>query len=156
MAAIEKNVYSSMDDASLVWACIEPVIAKVRGKDLHAKMEVYSRLNEAQRALFMFQVLYGHSSHGIAGVFCELSYMIAIPAVWAELKESLLYFRADALARVTSEMEQLYHAAGPDGLSKDMPQLRGFDGAFEKALEQAVRCVASCIRENPGRFVQLS
>lgn len=141
-----------MDDASLVWACIEPVIVKVRGKDLTAKMEVYSHLNEAQRALFMFQILYGHALRGIAGVFNELSYLLAIPAVWQELKESLLFFKADAMAKVLGEMERLYRVAG-DGLAGAAPQLAGYDATFGTSLEQAVRQVAAYIRVNPGSFL---
>lgn len=154
-ALINKQTFESLDDASLLWTCIEPVILEVRGKDLSVKNAVYSRLNQGQRALFMFQIFYGHSHNGIARLFEELSYLFVIPDVWAELRSSMQYFQAGAMAQFIGDLEQLYHADAFKE-SANAPLIKRYDAVFLETLHETVRQIGSYIRRHPDIYVHFS
>ncbi len=66
---MKRQEFNMLDDEKLIWICVEPIIRKVRGKDPGVKSQVIMQLNNGQRALFLFQVLYGHTNNGIPLIF---------------------------------------------------------------------------------------
>jgi hypothetical protein len=154
-ALMSKQTFESLDDASLLWACIEPVILEVRGKDLSVKNEAYSRLNIGQRALFMFQIFYGHAQNGIVRLFEDLSYLFVSPDVWAELKSSMQYFQAGAMAQFIGDLEHLYHTDGFRG-SANAPLIKRYDAIFQETLQNTVRLIGAYIRLHPDIYVHFS
>jgi hypothetical protein len=50
LAEIERQCFRSMDDKSLIWACVEPTIREIRGRDMSIKSEAHGRLNRGQQA----------------------------------------------------------------------------------------------------------
>ncbi|OPX87128.1 MAG: hypothetical protein A4E54_01791 [Pelotomaculum sp. PtaB.Bin117] len=63
---MKRQELDMLDDEKTLWICVGPIIRKVRGKDLGKKSQAIMQLNNGQRALFLFQVLYGHANNGIA------------------------------------------------------------------------------------------
>lgn len=89
---IKRADFYSFNDNDLGWVCIEPIIQKIRGRELNIKSQVYAQLTRGQKALFMFWVLYGHSNNGIIQFYNEMDYLIKNVDIWSELKSASAYF----------------------------------------------------------------
>ena len=87
LAKMSRSAFDALDDAALIWACVEPIIAQARGMD-HAVIEsLYAQLSASQRALMMFQVLRGHSSSGLEEFFRLVPYLPSHESIWQELQK---------------------------------------------------------------------
>lgn len=160
LVEMKREEFTGQDDASLIWACIEPTIRQIRGKSLAVKAEASARLNDAQQALLMFQVLYGHTSSGADEFFAGQSYMLAKEGVWKQFKGSAEFFRDEPLLRLLCEMEVYYFRGNnapvsPDNEDRPAGIVR-LDAALSEVLPVSVRRVGAYILENPGMFVQFS
>jgi hypothetical protein len=168
LVTVKRKDFEALNDISLIWACIEPTIQKVRGKSFTIKSEVYSQLNDGQKALLMFQILYGHTLHGVEEFYCHLSYLLSNKGMWSQLKKGMLYFRAYDMIRLLDEMNTMYDNLKTGEFSKDEELRNGYFGEIEKdslsrldallneILPSTISLVSSHIRSNPEQFVNFT
>ena len=118
---IERDVFHALDDVALIWTCIEPIIREIRGKNLSVKTEASAGLTEGQRALLMFQIVYGHAGGGSAMLFGSLSYLLSHQGMWDRLRDGMRYLGASDMLRVLDELEAAYPAFVSDGALNEDP-----------------------------------
>lgn len=134
-----------LNDQQLIWACVEPAILKARGKDPETKAQVLKQLGGGQRAVFLFQVLYGHAQNGISQFFGYISYLADRLDIWAALKSAMRYFGDSEMAALIEKMQQAY-------ASKETPPDE-LDAQYQKLVPETVRRIGACIRSNPAEFI---
>lgn len=156
MILMKRLAFDSLADTDLIWACIEPAIDKIRGQDYATKSEVYLELNPSQQALLMFQVLYGHTTHGAAEFYDHLAYLLPHKGVWSALKGGIEFFSDNTLLHLLVEMENVYDRL-QKGSTLDAPGLEDaikiLDKSLGEQIPKTVQAVGNYIRENPSDFV---
>ena len=159
-------VFYSLNDFEIGWACIEPTIQKVRGKDLTIKSQVYNLLTSGQQSLFMFWVLYGHSRKGIVQFYNEMNYLIKNGNIWSELEIGMRYFDDEDMLKVLKEMENMYHILQRNQLESSGIEIIDLDSELQKAVDQlnqnfqevihsSFEKIGKFIRKNQDEFVYL-
>lgn len=148
LGMIDRHVFDSLEENALIWACIHPLIHEIRGKDPIIKTEVYSSLTKGQRALLMFQILYGHTSDSTAEFF-GMQDMLSIKGIWGELQNSMRYFGDNQMLSLLQEMEEAYHS-GKTGSN----MINSIDRKLHEIMPESIKVVCSYIRNNPGEFVR--
>ena len=165
LISMKRHLLDSLDEQALPWVCIEPVIQQIRGKNFTLKSQVYKDLTAGQRALLMFQVLYGHSRNGIIEFFQHTSYFLSEQGVWDQFKDGMRYFGEDAMLQLIAEMEEIHQgleARGKHEAIEDIgndPELFAaigrIDGKLQEILPETLKRIGSYIRDNPVEFVQI-
>lgn len=145
---ITRDDLYSMDDRSLIWACIEPAMRQARARDTDTKTQVFSALNSGQRALFMFQVMYGHTQNGIAQFYDHIGYLIERLDFWTALKAGMKYFGDDTMLALVERMEQVFSVSELDLLS--------LEEEYRKALPETIRLIGAFIRSHADEFVRIA
>jgi hypothetical protein len=140
----------AMDDGELIWACVEPIVKRMRAKTFNIKSEVYGGLNRGQRGLFMFQMLRGHLDGGVEELFRNLSYLLCRPEVWRELKGAFDYFGCDDMAALIGAMELLYNEINNG--KRPAEQIKAADARLLGLLPGAEKLIAGYIRSHPLEF----
>lgn len=169
LVAINKEVFNSLDNISLIWTCIEPTIKQIRGKNFMVKREFSSHLSNGQRSLLMFQIVYGHTVNGVIEFFNHLSYILSEKGIWSELKKGMEYFGEYSMANLIVEIEDTYHRIEKNyckegsgclditNINKD-PELKIRIDTLNKCLSgllpEVIKSIGSYIRNNPNEFVQ--
>jgi hypothetical protein len=138
-----------LEDDKLIWACVEPNILKVRGKDPNTKSNVFAQLSGGQRALFMFQVLYGHMHNGSSRFFDQISYLADHLDIWAALKLAMNYFGESDMAGLIEKMEKAY---ATKGIANEM--LSQLDALYQNAIPAALKRIGEYIRNHPAEFIK--
>ncbi|MBW5448256.1 hypothetical protein GE107_19605 [Cohnella sp. CFH 77786] len=168
-AAMSKREFESLDDERLGWACAEPALVQIRGKDMSVKTRVIAGLNEEQRALCMFRVLYDHAKHSAGEYYAWVSYLQASPDYAAGVAGGLRFFGDDSMIALLDETRGFLEArnrrlgitwndaAIPD-LDRD-PELAGavdaFYARFLRCASGSLRRIAAYIRSHPEKFAVL-
>ena len=169
---MSRHALAAMDDAALIWMCVEPVIAKIRGKNFAVKTETYENLSADQQALMMFQVLRGHSSSGVMEFYRLIPYLPSRDGVWRELQKAMRYFEDDAFAQLLAGIEGDYRAVkaasaaggmedfadAVEKLGEDselVASIRRHDRLFHEAMPGAEKRVAAKIRSSWAEFLEL-
>lgn len=174
LVTMKRPVFDTLDDVALGWACIEPTIQQIRGKELNVKSQVYAQLTAGQRGLLMFWVLYGHARNGVAQFYSEVEYLLAHADLWSELKLGLSYFGDDAMLRLIEKMEGVYSVlvaknrlGGAELRSACAQNLHGdselpatvavdrLDVMYNETAPATLKRISAYIRKNPGEFVQI-
>ncbi len=83
---------NSMEDERLAWTCIEPALMEVRGKSETVKAAVVQRLHAAQRAIFMFRVMYDHAKGSAGEYYGWLSILKKQEGYWSGVISGLQFF----------------------------------------------------------------
>ena len=152
LITINRGDFKSLDDASLIWTCIEPAMLQARGKNFAVKSEVYSHLTAGQQALFMFQMLYGHSSKGIEEFFSHLSYLLSNKGVWSQLKKGIQYFGDYDMVQILEKMEMAFGSSQQYNNAEMSLSMSDLNKLFIETLPLTVKRVATYIRNNEGDF----
>ncbi len=172
LVTIKQKDFEALNDTSLIWTCIEPAIQQARGKNFAVKSEAYSHLTAGQRALFMFQVLYGHTANGIQEFYSNLQYLLSNKDVWSQLKKGMQYFADNDMMQIVEGMERVFEGikteesgvgaerhniltAGIDKNAESHASISLLDKSFGDALPLTVKRVAAYIRDNADEFVKL-
>ena len=142
-----------LEDEKLIWACADPVIQKVRGRSGLEKLQVFRKLGDGQRAVFMFQVMYGHMEHGVNGFYHQVSYLAEQMNIWPALIMAMRYFGFDEMIDLIGKMEDDY-AGKADGRA-DKAITQKLDDVYRNLIPAAVKAVAERIRSNPADFILL-
>ncbi|MCE1254850.1 MAG: hypothetical protein LWX83_15045 [Anaerolineae bacterium] len=101
------------------WQCIEPVILKVRGRDIKIKNQEFQKLNEGQKAIFSFHVYYDHAKNDLDS-FNYWSRLYINNGFFAMIKNGARYFSHNDFADLLSEIEVIMM---DDGDKKKVPEL---------------------------------
>ncbi|MGE5398016.1 MAG: hypothetical protein ACM3MK_10835 [Chitinophagales bacterium] len=172
LVTVKRKDFETLDDASLIWICLEHIIQQVRGKNFIVKSEVYSHLSSGQRALLMVQVLYGHTSTGVEEFYSHLSYLLSNQAVWSQLKKGMQYFGDYNMLQVLEKMEVVYKSLKTEEFKESAEQhnvlIAGMDKndelyatisllnkSLSDILPSTITLVATYIHNNADEFVQL-
>lgn len=171
LVTIKQKDFEAFEDASLIWACIEPTIQQVRGKSFTIKSEVYVTLTPGQRALLMFQMLYGHTTNGIETFFSHLAYLLSNQGVWSQLKKGMEYFGDQDMVQILEKMntvfqnqnrEEFIESAEQNNVLVDFDQdveLSASVNLLNKSLSDtiplSIERVATYIRNNINEYAQI-
>ena len=142
-----------LDDERLIWACVEPMIIKTRGRSGPEKLMAYGEMSDGQRALFIFQVLYGHMKHGINGFYDHISYLTSQMDIWSALKSGMRYFGLDEMADLIGKMEEVYVCRAEGRV--DPVAAEDLDAIYRKLLPALVMSISERIRNHPEDFLRL-
>lgn len=156
--------FYSFNDNDLGWACIEPIIQKIRGRELNIKSQVYAKLNRGQKALLMFFVLYGHSNKCIIQFYNEMDYLIKNVDIWSELKMTSTYFDDDGLQQILKEMKKTYYTLQKQQMGNYKIEINDLgvelqeninllDERFHEVIKLSFKKIGYYIRKNPDEFV---
>jgi hypothetical protein len=169
LVMINREVFNSLDNISLIWTCIEPTIKQIRGKNFMVKREFSSHLSNSQRSLLMFQILYGHTVNGVIEFYNHLSYILSEKGIWSELKKGMEYFDEYPMANLITEIEDTYHTIEKNyckegsgclditNINKDSElkiKIDNLNKCLSGLLPAAIKSISSYIRNNPDEFVQ--
>lgn len=147
-----KNELTKLNDEQLIWACAQPLIWQVRGKDPLTKAQYMKTLSDAQRALFLFQVMFGHAHHGMKLFFEQIAYIAESMDFWAALKSSMKYFNDEQMLSLVGKMERAYIALKQgENCSAVLNEL---DGQYDQRIPSTVKLIGSYIRNNSADFIE--
>jgi hypothetical protein len=161
--------FDSMSDEQLGWACAEPMLISIRGKDAETKTKVIGSLNPSQQALCMFRVFYDHARGSTGELYAWVSYLLQAPGYWQGVTNSLSYFGIQQMEelledtkRVIEEQEQRssertefhpFRSLESNGeLSKQVASLYTRFQALER---DSLHQISAFIRANPQHFVRI-
>lgn len=167
LVAMKKQQFDSLDDERLGWACMEPTLLQIRGKDISVKTEAISRLTQGQRALCMFRVLYDHAKHSASEYYAWISYLLDKPDYWSGVIGGLRFFGDTSMIRVLEKTKEVLESrnaklglqwsdASLNDLDRDQELLNAVTVLFERFLEIAPdihKQIRTYIRSNPQHFV---
>lgn len=173
LTTLKRQMFESLNDISLIWACIEPTIQQIRGKNFTVKSEVYSHLTAGQQALLMFQVLYGHTTRGVREFYSHLSYLLSNKGTWSQLKKGMQFFEAHDMLQLLENMDIVYQGLRTEGFNEAADQhntlidsidkntelstiMDRLDKSLSDILPLTIKLVAVYIRNNLDEFVQLT
>ncbi|GAX89647.1 hypothetical protein EFBL_1271 [Effusibacillus lacus] len=140
----------------------------MRGKSPEVKSQVYNQLTHGQRALFMFRVLFDHASHSLDEFYSWISYLLAEPSTWGEVKTGLEVFQADAMLQILEEMEKFLQTRNRQGdfqSSEVTPQELADDSELFEYVNRlyinfldispaTLKLISEFIQINPDEFVE--
>ncbi len=161
---VKRKDFETLNDVSLIWTCIEPAILQARGKSFTIKSEVFANLTAGQRALFMFQVLYGHISKGVEEFYSHLSYLLSNKGVWLQLIEGMKYFRDYDMVKILEKMDLVFkeiaqqHNALIVSIDKNTElsaSMSLINRSLSDTLPSTIKLVATYIRDNTDEFVEV-
>jgi len=142
-----------LDDERLIWTCVEPMIRTTRGKSGTDKLMPYREMNNGQRSLFIFRVLYGHMNHGINGFYDHISYLTAQMDIWSALKSGMRYFGSDEMVDLIGKMEEVYVCRAED--RADQAVTEDMNDIYRMLLPALVTSIAERVRNQPEDFIRL-
>ena len=161
-ASMSKREFDAMPDGELGAACFEPIVPLIRAKPAQAKQDVYRELTQGQQRLFMFHVYVDHAKHAPEQFYWWTAHYAAQPYAWAELREGLNAFGANALAMLLEEtkaaLKDPIEGAAPGDLDKDSAlseAMNALYAEFLRVMPDAAARVGRAIRSNPTDFVEL-
>lgn len=157
LVTVPCDLFRESDASQLCWACIGPVMQRVRGKDQSVKLGVYRTLTPGQRALFSFWSLHGHAEtrESFYSILLYLRDLGALP----ELESGALYFGLDELAQLYRECSAVVCPTLPDVALGEQLSAANTDELFERYRELSpavLERIATFIRRNPQEFVRLT
>jgi hypothetical protein len=150
---MNRSEFNMLDDENLIWLCVEPIIQQVQGKNLRIKSRIYAQLNDAQRALLLFQVLYGHAKQGMLLFFQQISYLANALDLWPALQSTMKFFNDPVMLDLVGKMENACHAS--QGKPENINGLDELDQLYRDNIATTVKLVSSYIRNNAAEFSQL-
>lgn len=162
--------FDAVRDQDLGRVCVEPVFRHIRGKSMAVKGEALAQLNEGQRAVCMFEILYRHAVNSPEEFYGWISYLLGQPNMWQEVLQGLEFFADNALIPVmersevylrernlrlgrTWEDNKLTELARDNELSDAVGELYR---EFQAAALQMLEIIAVYIRSNPDEFVRFA
>ena len=167
VVTMKRRVFDSFDTTALAWACIEPTLQQVHGKNAAVKSQVVGQLSPGQRALFLFRVLYDHAGTSAGDLYCWVSYLLGESQTWSAIKAGSRYFGDDAMLRLLEALESVLGARrhkGDGGQRDALPwdldddaELFAFisplSERFNEIVPSTLELMGVYIRNHPGEFV---
>jgi hypothetical protein len=138
LVTVKRKDFEALNDILLIWKCIEPTIQQIRGKNFVVKSEVYSHLTSGQRALLMFQMLYGHTSNGVEEFYTHQSYLLSNKGVWSQLKKGMQYFGDLDMVQILERMDIVYQSLKTEEFKESAEQKNASFTGIDKNVELSV------------------
>lgn len=166
LVAIKRKDFAALDGTALIWVCIEPTILKIRGKDFPAKADVYSQLTSGQRALLMFQILYGHTLRGVEELLFCLSYILSNQSIWSQMINGMKYFGASDMVRFLDVLYTIYERFRDDIEQHRLKfgktwtdaelsvSLSNLDALLRESVPATISLISSYIHDHAEQFVK--
>ena len=148
---MKQEEFDLLDDESMIWFCVEPILKKTGKKDAAARTSALSELNDAQRSLFLFQLLYGYAGHGLKELYSQIEYLAEIADIWSGIKTGMQYFGDLDMLAVVSAMEKGFYEARND--PGNFVFLEALDRLYKETVPASVSLIAAYIRNNPEEFL---
>ncbi|MEK4510593.1 hypothetical protein [Paenibacillus sp. FSL K6-2524] len=169
LVAMKREVFDSLADERLGWACMEPTFMQIRGKDISVKSEAISKLTEGQRALCMFRVMYDHAKNSASEYYAWICYLLDIPDFWSGVMNGLNFFRDTSMIALLNQTKEVLETRNLKlgrqwsdatllDLDRDNELLNTISRLFESFQEIApasLKQISTYIRSNPQEFVIL-
>ncbi|AIQ63679.1 hypothetical protein PSTEL_11895 [Paenibacillus stellifer] len=165
---ISRADFDAVRDYDLGRACVEPVFRQIRGKSMAVKAEALAQLNEGQRAVCMFEILYRHAVNSPEEYYGWISHLLGQPNMWQEVLQGLEFF-ADTTLIPVLERSEIYLRERNLRLGRSWEdnkltelardnELRNAVGEqhreFQAAALQLLETIAAYIRRKPDEFVR--
>ncbi|KAI7250121.1 hypothetical protein KC345_g11685 [Hortaea werneckii] len=164
---MEREIFDTLSDERLGWACMEPTFMKIRGKSPEVKNEAISQLGEGQKALCMFRILYDHSHKSAEEYYGWICYLLDQPGYWNSILEGVQFFGDLPLNGLLEETRESLEArnrrlglgwanASITDLDADTELREAVSGLytqFQEITAVTLRNIAGYIRANPQEFV---
>ena len=144
-----QEIYALQDEA-LIWACVEPYIQKARGKDPQTKAQVLRGVSGGPRALFLFQVLYGHAKQGIEPFFEHIDYLAEQLNVFQALQAAMRYFQDPEMLLIVEKMEQAFRAR-EKGL-ENAALMSELNSRYSARIPLTLKHIGQYIKNHPEEF----
>lgn len=149
-----KQEFDTLDDAALIWRCVEPTILEVRGKDPKTKSRAMLQLNSSQRALFLFQVLFGHAGNGAAAFFTQIAYLAETLDFFSALKSAMTFFGDEEMLHIVGQFECAYCAVR-QSQPVSAQELTELDQMYSARIPVTLHRIAIYIRNHPTEFLSI-
>lgn len=167
LVAMTKQDFDSMDGERLSWACVEPTLLKIRGKDMTVKAQAMARLTKGQQALCMFRVLYDHAKNSVGEYYAWVSYLLDKSDYWTGVIGGLRFFGDTTMMQLLNETKQILEQrnqklgiklsdATLNDLEQDHELSITISLLFERFLKIAMdslKLISTYIRSNSNEFV---
>jgi hypothetical protein len=149
LVRIKIKDFEILNDSSLIWTCVEPTILKIRGKNFVVKSEAYSQLNTGQRALLMFQILYGHTSTGVEEFYAHQSYLLSNKKVWSQMKNGMQYFEDSDMLKILEQMDNLFQRLETEAFNENREQQNASIADLDRKVElsESINLINKSLRE---------
>ncbi|RUT47565.1 hypothetical protein EJP82_07650 [Paenibacillus anaericanus] len=169
LVAMKREVFDSLADERLGWACMEPTFMQIRGKDISVKSETISKLTEGQRALCMFRVMYDHAKNSASEYYAWICYLLDIPDFWSGVMNGLNFFRDTSMIGLLNQTKEVLETRNLKlgrqwsdatllDLDRDNELLNTISrlfGSFQEIAPASLKQISTYIRSNPQEFVIL-
>lgn len=93
-----------LQSTQLSWKCIEPMLLAVRGKDFTTKIDMYQKLNEGQKGLYLFYSFHNHVNT-IAEFYWFSDYYITEIQSWSGIRSGMQYFKDIEMVGLLDQIE---------------------------------------------------
>lgn len=168
--ATERDIFYSLSDERLGFACMEPTFMLIRGKSPAVKAAAIAELGKGQTALCMFRIMYDHSNRSAAEFYAWISYLLDQPGYWSGVLEGVRFFADTALLELLEETrewldgrnQRLGLGWGDAGLmdievdQELLEMVNGWYAHFQQIVPHSLSLIADYIRACPEEFVEFS
>ncbi len=169
LVTMKREEFDAIKSDQIGWKSIEPLLIKIRGKEIAAKAEAYMELNAGQRALFVFFAFHNHT-HTIGEFYWMAAYNIGFVKLWPALKNDISYLGSNEMKSIYEEIEAIIEAKNrlDDGswrdalvsdLDNDTALLTSINEIYFKyrhAAERTVNLINTYVANNLGEFFEIS
>jgi len=101
---IVKLKKNELQNIQLSWKCIEPMLLAVRGKDYPTKMEMYQKLNEGQKGLYLFYSFHNHANT-VAEFYWFSNYYITEIQSWSGIKRGVEFYQDTEMVDLLDQIQ---------------------------------------------------
>ncbi|MCR8656233.1 hypothetical protein [Paenibacillus endoradicis] len=106
-----------LQNIQLSWKCIEPMLLAVRGKDFPTKIEMYQKLNEGQKGLYLFYSFHNHANT-MAEFYWFSSYYINEVQSWSGIKSGVQYYMDDEMVDLLEQIELIIQQRNQENITE--------------------------------------
>ncbi|MFD2615038.1 DMP19 family protein [Paenibacillus gansuensis] len=167
LVSISKDEFTALDDERLGWACAGPTLVSLRGKDMGIKGEAMAALNEHQRSLCLFRVLYDHAKDSAPEYYGWICYLLERGDYWSGVLGALRFFEVQSMQELLNEtrntleeynrrLGRTWNQVSITDLDRD-EELRNkvvlWYDRFMNVSKESLRTIARHIRAHPDAFV---
>ena len=144
--------FELLNDEEVIWACVEPIMLRTGGKDPEKTAAELERMNDGQRALFLFQILYGHATQGILPLYAQVDHLMEKADVWSGIKAGMQYFGDLEMLNLVEAMEAGWY------LIRNKPEellfVEELEREYNETIPISVKLIASYVRSNASDFIE--
>ncbi|OAB38391.1 hypothetical protein [Paenibacillus glacialis] len=152
---------------NIAWICIMPFILKIQGKSMETKFDLYWKLNDGQRGLYMFYSYHNHTK-SIFEFFWFAFYFMSEVRSWIGLKNGMSFFNEPEIINIYEELETLIESkyksvdgtwlkASPSDIEKDKELFVSVNKLYIRYNTQVphtIKEMNSYIRNHKEEFIE--